>query len=244
MSIANLCGSLQRQEDDLRCWPVGSKSPDRPVFHSQLGKMLVSLREQRKWSVQEAVNYSGAKHPKALTWNRLTRLERGKTKHPDAEALRALADLYDLDYFQLASGYVAANYGRDLLEQAGTGHSGSPQEGESDGPAQTRIQPRRKVSEDAIAEEIHAVTSRLFDLSTALVEARKARRKKASGHGELHEPADRDDVRCPNSLDSTSGRAPSVTGAITVPRTRALTRSVRFPTDRRNALCLRCPDDR
>lgn len=162
MSIANLCGSLQSEEADLRSAQVAAK---RPIFHAELGAMLIELRTRKGLSVQEAVNFSKAKHPKALTWNRLTRLESGKTKHPDAEALKALADIYGLDYAELASRYITANYGRDLLRHGGTGQIDSHlAKGESDGPAQTRI---RELEDRLAAHE--AIFKRLrTELATAV----------------------------------------------------------------------------
>lgn len=115
LSIAKLCAALQRDEAAVGWLLAVARTSKRPVFHKELGQRLVALRNKRGWSVQEAVNYSQRTHPRVLTWNRLTRLESGKTKHPDAEALRAVADLYDLDYRRLATDFIAANYGSDLI---------------------------------------------------------------------------------------------------------------------------------
>lgn len=182
MSIANLCASLQSEEDALRSVSGVAKSHKRPTFHRELGQMLAKHRTDRGWSVQEAVNYSRPKHQKALTWNRLTRLESGKTKHPDSEALRALADLYELDYSGLARSFVSANYGSDLLGQVGDQSSFfPPREGETDGPTQTRIQQERRLRDAAFAKEIRAAIHRLTDIATALVEDRAVGTRKARG---------------------------------------------------------------
>lgn len=119
MSIAKLCESLQSEEADLRSEALAQKAADRPLFHEELGAQLVKFRTDRGWSVQQAVNFSEKKHPGALTWNKLTHLERGKTKYPDADALRALADLYDLSYTTLAAPYIQKLYGFMISDLSG-----------------------------------------------------------------------------------------------------------------------------
>jgi transcriptional regulator with XRE-family HTH domain len=79
----------------------------RPVYHPRLGALLRDLREAKGWSVQQAVNAAAGKGHTALTWNSLTWLEAGKTKLPDAEVLKAVADIYELRYAELARGFVS-----------------------------------------------------------------------------------------------------------------------------------------
>jgi transcriptional regulator with XRE-family HTH domain len=185
MSRPNFCLSLQREECGLRCHYSVAKSPKRPVFHPELGQKLADLRDARGWSVQEAVNYSQAKHPKVLTWNRLTRLESGKTKHPDADALRAVAEIYGLDYHQLASAYIAANYGAGLVGRTDADlvrhddqvqQAPRAQEGEPDAQIAARVQQDRKVRHAKFAKEIRAAIARLGDVAAALVEDREIAR--------------------------------------------------------------------
>jgi transcriptional regulator with XRE-family HTH domain len=172
MSIANFGESLQREEAGLRCSRVTERPPARPIFHRELGELLVTLRTARAWSVQQAVIQSRVKHPGVLTWNVLTRLESGKTKHPDAEALRALADLYELDYTVLATSFVVANYGRDLLRHVGTGQQTPHQQGESRVPAPARIieletqLARERAEHAALISQITTVSRQLVQLLT------------------------------------------------------------------------------
>lgn len=81
----------------------------RPVFHRELGRLFTEKRTLRGWSQGQAVLRSrqlGA----PVSLNSLRYLEEGKTKYPDADALRALSKLYDLDYEDLVARFVRANY--------------------------------------------------------------------------------------------------------------------------------------
>lgn len=111
------------------------------------------------------------------------------TKHPDREALVALSHLYEMDYGELASAFIAANYGRDLLRQGSTGQMDLPQHGESDDPASARVQQERnrqtndqnrKRRDAAIAEEIRTVIRRLTDMAATLMEDRAPASAKTS----------------------------------------------------------------
>lgn len=194
MSIANLCGSLQGKEDGLGCLGLVAKPRKRPVFHKALGEMLLQLRTARGWSVQEAVNYSQPQHANVLTWNILTRIESGKTKHPDSEALRALSDLYKISYTELATAFVSANYGRDLFRHGSTGQQDSHhEEGESDVPASARRiadLERQLADYETRLREMQDVASRLVKLAAlgsreereaARVEPRRSRRDRKTG---------------------------------------------------------------
>lgn len=95
--------------------------------------MLVRQRKRRRWSVEHAVARSQDKHPGVLTWNVLTRLERGKTKHPDSDALRAIADLYGQDYMRLAGAFIERNYGLGVRQtNADAASDTSPNRTDSD----------------------------------------------------------------------------------------------------------------
>lgn len=98
---------------------------DRPVFHPETGERLRKLREERGWSVQQAVNKARASGHNALSWNKLTWIEAGRTQFPDAKALRAISEIYAISYEQLAMEFIASEYGlqvsgRDLIRHAGT----------------------------------------------------------------------------------------------------------------------------
>lgn len=84
---------------------------DRPVFYPDIGRFFVELREARGWSQSDAVRYAHQRGLTALSRQILLRLEGGKTKHPEPDVLRALATLYEQDYRQLVSEFVARRYG-------------------------------------------------------------------------------------------------------------------------------------
>lgn len=113
----------------------------------------------------------------------VSRWEKAKTL-PDATILPRLALTIGSTLDLILQGEEAQyDAGRDLLGQAGTGHSGSHPKGESDAPAKARIpQPS---FDPKIAKEIRALSTRLVKLSGDLVETRTAERPKtgpARGH--------------------------------------------------------------
>lgn len=180
MSRADFCGSLQTHEHGLRCGLMAREQINRPVFHKELGDRLRKLREAHDWSVQQAINIAKGKQHRALTLNRLRWLEEGKTKFPDAEVLRAVADIYDLTYAELAKAFVAANYGRDLLRHDGEGTSNLPPvKGVFDVPASDRevIALRQRLGAfETLVGEMQHVTSRLFQLAALGEKGSEARR--------------------------------------------------------------------
>lgn len=125
MSSAKFCDSLQGHEGDVRFGQMSESGEERPIFHPKLGALLAKTRAAKGWSVQQAVIAARGKKHTALTPNRLRWLEEGKTKAPDQDVLRAVCAIYDLDYFEIASAYIAANYGRDLVRQSTDQQSGS-----------------------------------------------------------------------------------------------------------------------
>lgn len=146
MSIAIFCSSLQTKEPEITCSDVSKSTRQRrPIFHGPIGDWLRTLREDREWSVQRVVNTAKNKGHKALTWNKLTLLEAGKTQFPDAGALRALADVYDLSYPDLVARFVASGYDlpdarSDLSSHSRTrGSALHPAPGGVDGTAAARI---------------------------------------------------------------------------------------------------------
>lgn len=115
MSIANLCDPLQSQELALGSAQVAAKEAERPVFHGKLGEQIKAARESRGWSIQRAVNVARSKKHAGLTVNRLRWLEEGRARFPYQEVLRAVADIYAMEYAELVKAFMAANYGGDVL---------------------------------------------------------------------------------------------------------------------------------
>lgn len=76
-------------------------SAERPVFHPVIGKTLKDARLRRGWSFGQTV-IQAAKRNLPITKSSVRYLEEGKTKHPDAETLKAVAVLYGLSYRDLA----------------------------------------------------------------------------------------------------------------------------------------------
>ena len=179
MSTAKFCDLLHSHEVGLRWADVAEKAPERPIFHALLGETLKGFRDDRGWSIQRAVINAKKKKHAALTMNRLRWLEEGKTKFPDQDVLRAVADLYEIDYYVLASDYVAANYGRDLLGQAGTPSSDPHLTiGGSDVPASVAARVRELESRlaqfERLAPEINSVLHKLASIAVAHKEDRAA----------------------------------------------------------------------
>lgn len=81
----------------------------RPVFHRELGKSFEQRRMARGWSQNQAV-LRAKQLGVPISLSSLRYLEEGKTKHPDAEALRSLARLYELDYQELVAAFVGRTY--------------------------------------------------------------------------------------------------------------------------------------
>jgi transcriptional regulator with XRE-family HTH domain len=71
----------------------------------------MQLRDDRGWNQSEAADMSRRKGHPALTRQVLLRLERGQTKNPEPEVMRAVAALYGLDYADLVRQFVALRFG-------------------------------------------------------------------------------------------------------------------------------------
>ena len=87
---------------------------DRPVFYEELGAFYSDLREGRGWGLRQAVTIAQNRKLKRLTKTVISELEQGRTKNPDPEVLRELADLYEVSYEALVSRFVEHWYGIDL----------------------------------------------------------------------------------------------------------------------------------
>lgn len=153
----------------------------RPVFLPQFGEFLSNLRDSRGWTLRGAASLASRRGLKALTYQVMFRLESGQTKSPDAETLRAVADLYEIDYPIIVERFTTESYGvgRDLPLHGRTRKEDSQQQGESHDPASPRVQP--EVTRKALEEGIDSVIRHLTELSATYLEDSKARRSKARG---------------------------------------------------------------
>jgi transcriptional regulator with XRE-family HTH domain len=143
---------------------------DRPVFHKELGQFFESLREAQGWNQRQAADIAKRRRIKSLSRQVLLRLEDGKTKNPEPEVLRALAELYERPYEEIAARFIAVRFGLafpglDLPWQP-SGRESAPHQGGVDAPAPTRIfedlaAARRTIREMSIAaNEIAALAAK------------------------------------------------------------------------------------
>lgn len=181
MSRADSCATLQSHEPGLRSPEVAQREQDRPVFHAEIGDRLKGWREKKGWSVQRAINASAARHGKVLTPNKLRWLEEGKAKMPDSDVLRAVADIYGQSYEELATYFIGASYGSDLLRHSGTGQQGKTSKGVPD----VLTTARRRIAE--LEGEIHelriykSIVERIRPLLTDTLTALGAEDDQATG---------------------------------------------------------------
>lgn len=98
-----------QQWDTLR----GKLSPmaGRPIFNAALGSYFAGLRERRGWTQRQATQLAVRKAIPGIAKQTIWRIEKGKIKHPDADALRGLATLYNVPFHDLVARYVEAQYG-------------------------------------------------------------------------------------------------------------------------------------
>lgn len=163
----------------------------RPVFHPEIGAFFQKLRTDKGWSQRQAADIAHRRRI-PVTTNVLWRLERGKIKNPEPETLRALAELYELPYEQLALWVVEQLYGADLLRRYGVDlprhgrdQDSTPHRGGVDDPSAAR-----RLSElTALREErdrYKAALDQITDVARRLVEiaagAAAGQGRAATGH--------------------------------------------------------------
>ena len=85
----------------------------RPVFHRDFGEFLRNLRKARDWSGRGAASIAQRKGL-PLTYQVLRNLENGQIKNPGPETLRAIADLYDIEYRDVVFRFVSSRYSLGL----------------------------------------------------------------------------------------------------------------------------------
>jgi transcriptional regulator with XRE-family HTH domain len=115
----------------------------RPIFHADFGRYLAKLREERTgWTQSDAARFGQKQNP-VLTRQVLLHLEAGRTKDPEPEVLRALAQLYGVEYSEIAGRFVAQRYGIDIghrdLPRHGRSGESTPHRGGVDVTAPTRV---------------------------------------------------------------------------------------------------------
>lgn len=88
----------------------------RPVFLPACGRFLEELRVAKGWSLRQAASIARRQRLDPLNYQVLFRLEKGQTKKPSAATLKALADLYEVDYQDVVDRFTAESYsgGRTL----------------------------------------------------------------------------------------------------------------------------------
>lgn len=89
----------------------------RPVFHEELGSFFVGLSTKRGWDQSQAAKIAARRGLSALTRQVIIRLERGKTKNPEPNVLRALAELYERPYDELVGLFVEVRFGLKVNQE-------------------------------------------------------------------------------------------------------------------------------
>jgi hypothetical protein len=90
----------------------------RPVFHPELGRFFVDLRErQTSWNQNAAGRMAEERALPGLSRKVLPRLEHGKIKNLEPETLRSLAALYNVSYEWLVHHWVRIRYSVDVKAQ-------------------------------------------------------------------------------------------------------------------------------
>lgn len=92
----------------VRSRPVARR---RPVYLKDLGDFFTELREQRGWNQSEAADMAQRRGLLPLTRQVLLRLERGQTKNPEPEVMRAVAALYGMDYGEVVGRFIGVRFG-------------------------------------------------------------------------------------------------------------------------------------
>jgi transcriptional regulator with XRE-family HTH domain len=131
----------------------------RPIFHAEFGRYLAKLREDKTgWTQSDAARF-GRRHSPALSRNVIVHLEQGKTKDPEPEVLRALANLYGVEYLEIVTRFIESRYRIDLTRHTGSGRSAA-QTGGIDVPSPTRV---------LTDERLHALDG-IVSAATAIIE--------------------------------------------------------------------------
>lgn len=148
-------------------------SDRRPVFHARIGLFLVELREGRGWSQGQVVIQTKGK----IKIGTLKSLEAGRIKHPDAADLHVLAVAYGVQYESLASRFVEANYGSDLIRPNGDQESDLSEGAQANVPAEARVELERLRElvgrYETEAREVRTATDAIVRVALRLEQIRK-----------------------------------------------------------------------
>lgn len=87
----------------------------RPVFNATLGEYFAELRLAHNWTQRQATAIAFNRKIAGISKQTIWRIEKGKIKHPEADALRGLAALYGVSYEELVVRCVEAQYGVKLV---------------------------------------------------------------------------------------------------------------------------------
>lgn len=171
----------------------------RPVFHAEFGAYLKEVRESKArseagratWTLRGVAERAHRRGFTALSRQILFRLEQGQTRHPDAEVLLEVAELYGLAYADLVDRYLASEYGLHSVQRDLSGHAiaanSTPTQEEAVAAklaAATRHieQLEERLAEyRAIADETQAIAARLLRLSSRDHEVAPARTAQSEG---------------------------------------------------------------
>lgn len=148
----------------------------RPVYSKELGEFFTSLREAHGWNQSEAAEFAHRRGHKPLTRQVLLRLERGQTKNPEPDVLRAVGKLYGISYPRIVAAVMKCRYNIDVADRAvantrtdlESGHAVPVQRGGGGEDARDVI-PTERVS-DALAEEnLTTHAERLIQIAGAII---------------------------------------------------------------------------
>lgn len=142
----------------------------RPVYFKELGEFFENLRLGRGWTQSDAARYAKQKKLQGLSRNVIIRLEAGKIKNPEPDALRAIATLYEVSYESTVGEYTKVRFGLDgpRLSKAGSTVAPSAKGGPINAPSTV---------ERAHLREIAVLKSRIAGYEIALDKVRNATRE-------------------------------------------------------------------
>lgn len=87
-----------------------SVTKTRPVFFPALGAYFKSLRDAKGWNQSQAADMA-VRRKITLTYQQIRGLEEGKTYDPDPQAMRAVAELYDVSFEEVLAAVITHRYG-------------------------------------------------------------------------------------------------------------------------------------
>jgi transcriptional regulator with XRE-family HTH domain len=143
----------------------------RPTFHPDLGRFFAGLREERGWSQRQAAAIA-KRRDVSLNYNAIWRLETGKIKNPEPEVMRAIAQLYELEYADVVQRFIGVRFGltspvRSTDQGSVLSTGGAPGVPASD--AVSRLESIRE-RDQTLSGEVRDAIRRLTRIATTLEE--------------------------------------------------------------------------